>query len=434
MEKLFTSESVTMGHPDKMCDLIADSILDAYLNQDRDSRVACEVAISNQQVFIFGEITSKAKVDIESLVRKVIIKIGYDNDNLIFNGHNCKITVLLNKQSSDIALGVNKKDIGAGDQGIMYGYATDEVDNYLPISISLAHSLTKRLEYVRNHNIIEGLCPDGKAQVTVEETKDGYKVKAIVISTQHKENKDLAILRKEIIREVIGKVINPKLLDNPIILINPTGRFVLGGPVADSGLTGRKIMVDTYGSIAHHGGGAFSGKDYTKVDRSAAYYARYIAKNIVAAGLAKKCEIGVSYAIGISKPVMISLNTFDTGIYSDSLLLKAIKNLFTFTPQEIIDTLNLKFVSFKDATYNYHFENNTFPWERLNIKNKLKMEADRIYLSNFESKYSTKSKKEEVLKKMSNSEIKKLIEASPTTSGKIFYTKFLKKTCMNTNK
>lgn len=393
MGKLFTSESVTMGHPDKLCDLIADSILDAYLNQDRDSRVACEVAISNKQIFVFGEITSKAKVDVEAIVRKVIIKVGYDNDELIFNGHNCKVTILLNKQSSDIALGVNKKDIGAGDQGIMYGYATNETEEYLPISISLAHALTKRLEYVRKHNIIKGLGPDGKTQVTVKETKDGFKVKTIVISTQHKENKDLNILRGEIIHEVINKVINPKLLDNPKVLINPTGRFVLGGPVADSGLTGRKIMVDTYGSLAHHGGGAFSGKDYTKVDRSAAYYARYIAKNIVAAGLAQKCEIGLSYAIGISKPVMVSLNTFNTGIYSDSLLLKVIKSLFTFTPNEIIENLNLKYVRFSDATYNYHFENSTFPWERLNIKNKIKMEADNIYLNEFQTKYPAKRKK-----------------------------------------
>ena len=339
MKKLFTTEAVTSGHPDKMCDLIADAILDAYLKEDENSRVACEVVASNSQILIIGEITSKAKIKVEDIARKIICDIGYDNDELGFNGNTIKIITDLNKQSSDIALGVDKEDTGAGDQGIMYGYATNETDNYMPLVHNLSCSLVKRLEIVRKTKEIKGLRPDGKAQITLEDNNGSFKMKTIVISAQHDDNTE--------------------------ILINPTGRFVIGGPVGDSGLTGRKICVDTYGGITPHGGGAFSGKDYTKVDRSAAYYARYVAKNVVASGLADKCLISVSYAIGVSEPLMIELNSFNTGKYSDEELLKIVKKVFNFKPSNIIKELDLKHLKYQDTTLYSHFGKDNLSYENL---------------------------------------------------------------------
>ena len=366
MKKLFTTEAVTSGHPDKMCDLIADAILDAYLKEDENSRVACEVVASKNQILIMGEITSKAKIDVESIARKIICDIGYDNDELGFNGNNIKIITDLNKQSSDIALGVDKEDTGAGDQGIMYGYATNETDNYMPLVHNLSCSLVKRLEIVRKTKEIKGLRPDGKAQITLEDNNGSFKIKTIVISAQHDDNIDLEILRNEIIHKVIKNVINDDLIDrNTEILINPTGRFVIGGPVGDSGLTGRKICVDTYGGITPHGGGAFSGKDYTKVDRSAAYYARYVAKNVVASGLADKCLISVSYAIGVSEPLMVELDSFNTGKYSDEELLKIVKKVFNFKPSNIIKELDLKHLKYQDTTLYSHFGKDNLSYENL---------------------------------------------------------------------
>ena len=366
MEKLFTTESVTMGHPDKLSDLIADSILDAYLAKDEDARVACEVALSKNKVFIMGEITSKAKVDIEQVVRKVIVEVGYNRDELLFNGNTCEFVIDISNQSPDIAQGVNKKDIGAGDQGIMYGYATKETENGMPLVHNLAHALTKRLEEVRKKGVIEGLRPDGKAQVTLAKSEKDTYVKTLVLSTQHDASKELTVLRKEIIEKVIKKVIPETLLRKETeILINPTGRFVVGGPIADTGVTGRKTMVDTYGGLAHHGGGAFSGKDYTKVDRSAAYYARYVAKNVVANQMADECEVRVAYAIGISKPVMLEIDTFHTYKIPEAEIKEYILNNFDFTPKNMIKELALKKQKYAETTRNYHFGKDSFPWEKV---------------------------------------------------------------------
>ena len=366
MEKLFTAESVTFGHPDKLSDLIADSILDAYLEEDKDSKVACEVAISQNKVYIMGEVTSKCSPDIEKIVRGVINDVGYSKDELLFNGNTCDIIINISKQSPDIAQGVDKEDIGAGDQGIMYGYATNKTENYMPLALNLAHKLTKRLEIVRKENIITGLRPDGKAQVTLEENNNKNYVKTIVISCQHDEDKDLKLLKEEIIKYVLKEVI-PKeyLTKDTLILINPTGRFVIGGPVADTGVTGRKIMVDTYGGLAHHGGGAFSGKDYTKVDRSAAYYARFVAKNIVASNLAEECEVRVAYAIGVSKPVMVDIETFNTNKIPVAKIKQIVLENFDFSPKNIIESLNLKNVKYAEVTKDYHFGNEKFPWEKI---------------------------------------------------------------------
>jgi len=366
MKKLFTTESVTMGHPDKVCDQIADAILDAYLNVDKESRVACEVTVSKNNVLVMGEVTSKASIDIESIVRKTILDIGYNTDELVFNGNTCNISIDISKQSSDIAMGVNKDDIGAGDQGIMYGYASNETDNYMPLVHNLANDLTKRLDYVRKNNIIEGLRPDGKAQVTLEYEDNKIRVHTVVVSIQHEENKDLDLLKDEIINEVINKVVAKDLIDNKTnILINPTGRFVIGGPLGDSGLTGRKIMVDSYGGIARHGGGAFSGKDYTKVDRSAAYYARYVAKNLVANNLCDKCEVSVSYAIGVSKPISVSIDTFRTNKISEEKILNIINKNFDFSPRNIIKELDLKNIRYSDTTMYSHFGKNNLSWEKI---------------------------------------------------------------------
>ncbi len=308
MKRLITSESVTIGHPDKMCDVIADKILDAFIKGDEDSRCAVEVMATSKKVIISGEVTSKTRVDIEKIVRKTICDIGYDSDKACYNGKTIPIEILLNTQSPDISIGVNKKEIGAGDQGMMYGYATSETEEYMPITCVLSNKLAKKLEEVRKNNIITYLLPDGKCQVTFDSSRQ--MIDTIVLSTQHLDI-DIEKLRKDIKKEVIDKVIPKNYITRDTkYLINPTGRFRIGGPLGDTGLTGRKIIVDTYGGIVPHGGGAFSGKDYTKVDRSGAYYARYVAKNIVASGIVNKLLISVSYAIGVSKPVSIYADIF----------------------------------------------------------------------------------------------------------------------------
>lgn len=370
---LFTSESVTEGHPDKVCDQISDAILDAYLAVDPDSRVACEVCASKKNVMIMGEITSKGKVIIEKIAREKIKEIGYDSDELGFNGENINIILDISEQSPDIALGVDK--FGAGDQGMMFGYATNEIEGALmPAAIYYAHLLAKRLAEVRRKGIIKYLRPDGKSQVTVK-YKDGkfVGIDTILISTQHDPSIANATIREDIIDEVIRKVIPKKYFDEDVkVLVNPTGSFVIGGPIGDSGLTGRKIIVDTYGGAAPHGGGAFSGKDATKVDRSGAYYARYVAKNLVAAGLCDKCQIQVAYAIGVEEPVSINVNTFSTGKVDDEKILDIINKVFDFRPQNIIDELELKEPVFGDTAKYGHFGWDNYSWEKINKIDEIK--------------------------------------------------------------
>lgn len=359
----FTSESVTKGHPDKVCDQISDAILDEILAQDKDARVACETTATTNQVMIMGEITTSADVDIEKIARDTIKEIGYDSDELGFNGDNCKMILSIDKQSPDIAMGVDKsleiKDgdddaynlNGAGDQGIMFGFACDETPELMPLPISLAHRLAKRLQEVREDGTLSYLRPDGKTQVTVQYDNEGNpeRVEAIVVSTQHDDRVSLEQIRKDIIAKVVERVVPVELLDDKTkYYINPTGRFVIGGPAGDSGLTGRKIIVDTYGGYARHGGGAFSGKDPTKVDRSATYAARWVAKNIVAAGLAKKCEIQLSYAIGVAHPVSIMVETFGTETVDNAQIVKAVNKVFDLRPAAIIDTLGLKDIKYKN--------------------------------------------------------------------------------------
>ncbi len=370
MKKTFyTSESVTIGHPDKMCDYISDSILDELLKQDKYSKVACETVAYKNNILVTGEITTNAVVDIEKVVRNCVREIGYDNETIGINYENCKVDIVLSKQSQDIALGTNENVGGAGDQGMMFGYATNETEEYMPITLVLANKLAKRLEFVRKQNIVKGLKPDGKTQVTVEfEDNKIKRVDAIVIASQHDENTDINKLREDIKNEVICKVIDSSLIDNDTkIFINSTGRFVIGGPLGDVGLTGRKIIIDTYGGCAKHGGGAFSGKDSTKVDRSGAYMARFVAKNIVANKLADKCEIQIAYVIGVKQAVSINVNCFGTEKISIEEIENIIKNNFDFEPQNIIDRLQLRTPIFSKLSAYGHFGRTELdlPWEQI---------------------------------------------------------------------
>ncbi len=361
----FTSESVTEGHPDKLCDTISDAILDAYIKQDKNSRVAVETFASGNEITIAGQITSKGKVDIEELVRNKIKTVGFDNANIDMDYKTCNIHINITKQSQDIALGV---DIGgAGDQGIMFGYASDETKEYMPLAINLAHQLAHRLTQVRKDGIINYLRPDGKTQVTVEYEDDKPKrIETILISAQHNPDVEQETLKKDIKEKVINAIIPKKMLDeNTKIYINPTGRFVIGGPLGDTGLTGRKIIVDTYGGYARHGGGAFSGKDPSKVDRSAAYMLRYIAKNIIANGYAKKCELQISYAIGMKEPLSVYINTFGTATIPENEIIELIRNKFDLTPDGIIRYLDLKQPIYEKTTNYGHFGKKDLPWEQI---------------------------------------------------------------------
>ena len=385
---LFTSESVTEGHPDKVCDQISDAVLDAIIAQDKSARVACESFATTGVVTVMGEITTTANVDIPAIVRGVVNDIGYNTADAGFNGDTIAVMTSIDKQSPDIAMGVDKslelkngeEDKynlhGAGDQGMMFGYATNETESFMPITIDLAHKMAIRLTKVRKDGILPYLRPDGKTQVTVEyEDSKPVRIEAVVVSSQHSAQIDLETLRKDILNEVILPTVPQNLLDeNTKIFINPTGRFVTGGPQGDTGLTGRKIIVDTYGGVARHGGGAFSGKDPTKVDRSAAYAARWVAKNVVAAGLADKCEIQLAYAIGVAKPVSVMVDTFGTGKYNDEEIAKAINKVFDLRPAAIIDALDLRRPIYRATAAYGHFGRSDvlLPWENLNKIEELK--------------------------------------------------------------
>ena len=392
MEKLlFTSESVTEGHPDKICDQISDAVLDALLEQDPMSRVACETAVTTGLVLVMGEVTTQGYVDIQKIVRDTIREIGYDNSAYGFDANTCGVIVALDEQSSDIAMGVDKalearehtmsdaeiEAIGAGDQGMMFGFASNETEEYMPYPISLAHKLTRRLSEVRKNGTLPYLRPDGKAQVTVEYDENGKPIhlNAVVLSTQHAPETTQEQIHADIKKHVFDAVLPAELVDeNTKFFINPTGRFVIGGPNGDSGLTGRKIIVDTYGGYARHGGGAFSGKDCTKVDRSAAYAARYVAKNLVAAGIADKCEIQLSYAIGVAQPTSIMVDTFGTGKLSDDKIIDIIRENFDLRPAGIIKMLDLRRPIYKQTAAYGHFGRNDLdlPWEALDKVDDLK--------------------------------------------------------------
>lgn len=376
MKKLFTSESVTEGHPDKLCDYISDSILDSYLALDKYSRVACETVAGKGEIYITGEISSNAEVNIEKVVRDTIKEVGYDNSEIDIDYKTCNIIINVSKQSKDIAIGVDKsletkqgilESEGAGDQGLMFGFACDETEELMPLPISLAHKISNRLSIVRKENLIDYIRPDGKVQVTVE-YNDGVPVRVdtIVVSTQHKENIDMDTLKKDIKEKVIKKIVPSNLLDkNTKYFINPTGRFVIGGPLGDSGLTGRKTIVDTYGGYSRHGGGAFSGKDPSKVDRSASYMARHIAKNVVANGYSKKCEVQLAYAIGVAKPVSIYVDTFGTNTIPEEDIVKKINDKFDLTPTGIINYLDLRKPIYRLTTNYGHFGKNNLSWEKI---------------------------------------------------------------------
>ena len=365
-KQFFTSESVTEGHPDKICDKISDAVLDAILAQDPDARVACETCCATGMVMIMGEISTSCYVDIPSIARNVVLEIGYDRAKYGFDGTTCSVLTSIDEQSKDIALGVDhsletkeggEENNGAGDQGMMFGYACDETPEYMPMPISLAHRLARRLSEVRKNGTLEYLRPDGKTQVTVEYENDRPKrVDTIVISTQHSDTVSLDTIREDLKKHVIDVIVDADMMDAETkVYINPTGRFVIGGPQGDSGLTGRKIIVDTYGGMARHGGGAFSGKDPTKVDRSAAYAARYVAKNIVAAGLARKCEIQLAYAIGVAQPVSVLADTFGTGVLPDEEIAEIVRKEFDLRPTAIIKTLELRKPIYRNLAAYGHF-------------------------------------------------------------------------------
>lgn len=384
MRRIFTSESVTIGHPDKMCDQISDAILDEIIKKDKNAHVACETMATTGLILVAGEITTDIWADIENIARQTVNEIGYNDSKTMFNGNTCSVLVSVHQQSQDIALGVNSawesrssvgnQLTGAGDQGMMFGFACIETKNLMPLPISLAHDITKKMAELRQDGKVNWMLPDGKSQVTV--VYDGnipQYVDTVVLSTQHSPDIQYNHIKECMIEEVIKKTIPANLLnDKTKYYVNPTGRFVVGGPVGDSGLTGRKIIVDTYGGYARHGGGAFSGKDPTKVDRTASYAARYMAKNIVAAGLADRVEIQLSYAIGVANPISINIDTFGTGKISDEKISKIAENVLDFTPDGMIAAMNLRRPIYKETAKNGHFGNEKFPWEKVDLVDKIK--------------------------------------------------------------